>query len=165
MPTPAKPIRRTLMHPGPAIAGLAGITIAVSPYVYSLAVQLDALAPSQRTPQPWTLLAGCLALILGGLAMNARRKWDQIIVTLGVALILLSLAPKLAGNPSLALAVLLPAAALVLSKFDPTPSYRPAGDSPESRRAPPRLPQPRRNSPWRFTFEAATRWARLPVSL
>lgn len=106
------------MHPGPAIAGLAGITISVSPYVYSLGVQLDALSGPQLTPQPWTLLAGCLALILGGLAMNARRKWDQIIVTLGVALILASLAPKLAGNPSLALAVLLPAVALVFNAWE-----------------------------------------------
>ncbi len=106
------------MHPGPAIAGLAGITIAVSPYVYSLGVQLDALTGVSLTPQPWTLLAGCLALIFGGLAMNARRKWDQAVVTLGVALILVSLAPKLANNPSLALAVLLPAAALVFNAWE-----------------------------------------------
>lgn len=106
------------MHPGPAIAGLAGVTIAVSPYVYSLGVQLEALAGSPLTPQPWTLLAGCLALILGGLAMNARRKWDQAVVTLGVALVLLSLAPKLVDNPSLALAVLLLAAALVFNAWE-----------------------------------------------
>ena len=118
MPIPAKPIRRTLMHPGPAIAGLAGVTIAVSPYAYSLGVQLDALSGPQLIPQPWTLLIGCLALLLGGLAMNARRRWDQALVTTGVALILVSLAPKLVNNPSLALAVLLPAAALVFNAWE-----------------------------------------------
>ena len=106
------------MHPGPAIAGLAGIVITVSPYLYSLGVQLGALTVSHLAPQPWTLLAGCLALILGGLAMNARRKWDQAVVTLGVALILVSLATPLADSPSLALVVLLLAASLVFNAWE-----------------------------------------------
>lgn len=50
--------------------------------------------------------------------MNARRKWDQAVVTLGVALILVSLAPQLTDSPSLALVVLLLAASLVFNAWE-----------------------------------------------
>ena len=118
MRPPVHSFRRTLMHPGPAIAGLAGIIIAVSPYVYSFGDALGVLDRPAFLPQPWTLLAGCLALAVGGFALNTRRVWDQVIITAGVAAILASIAPALVQRPSLALAVLLLAIALVFAAWE-----------------------------------------------
>ncbi len=106
------------MHPGASIAALAGLGATVGSYVYALGDALGVLDAPTFPAQPWVLLAGCLALTLGSLALNATRIWDQAVITGGVALILTALAAELRPSPALTLTVLLLAAALIFSAWE-----------------------------------------------
>ncbi|MBI1353922.1 MAG: potassium transporter TrkH [Acidobacteria bacterium] len=117
MATHVNPSRRTLMHPGPAIAALAGTTAALGPYAYAFGDSIGALEQTGWFPQPWSLLAACAAVTLGGLTTRADRTWDQGLLTVGVVGVALSLAPALADSPSLTLAVLLLAVGIVFEAW------------------------------------------------
>ena len=117
MPDPLISARRTLMHPGPAIAGLAGATATLGPYAYAFGAAVGALDEPGWAPQPWTLLAGSMAISIGGLTTRADRDWDQAVLTAGIAGVLVSLAPALLDRPSLALVVLLLAAWITLDAW------------------------------------------------
>lgn len=107
------------MHPGAALAALAGVTITAAPYVYAFGVDLGVTSGAPSFPgQSWALLAGCLAMMLGGWALNANRVWDQALITAGVASILAALAPAITRSPALALTVILFAGALVFSALE-----------------------------------------------
>ncbi len=108
------------MHPGAALAALAGLTVTVSPYAYSLGQRLNVAAHAAwpLVPPSWLLALGCVLLAAGGLAMNAGRRWDQAIITAGVAVILAALGPALVERPSLALAVLLLGGSLIFEAWE-----------------------------------------------
>ena len=106
------------MHPGPAIASLAGVAVTVAPYLYDFGRTLGVAADPSFRFQPFALAAGCVALMVGGLTLDARRKWDQALLTAGVVAALAGLAPTLAESPATTLAVALLGISLVFAAWE-----------------------------------------------
>ena len=73
------------MHPGAAIASLAGTCVTITPYIYALGAAQGVLEAPHSPALQWILAAGCAALAAGGLALDARRVWDQAVMTAGLA--------------------------------------------------------------------------------
>ncbi|MEZ5367070.1 MAG: potassium transporter TrkG [Bryobacterales bacterium] len=113
--------RRTMMHPGPSIASLAGLLTIAGPLYFAIGDALGMpLAPSPEDwfgLQPWLLLASCTAITAGGLAMSPNRQWDQRLAAAGLLGAIVSLAPYLLHSPGIALAVALGSAHLAIEAW------------------------------------------------
>lgn len=107
------------MHPGGTFGVLAGAATTVSPYVFGLGLVLGVPSPAWTDSSGgWLLLAGCMALTTGGLALRSRGLWDQWTITAGVVAVLITLVPRITANPALTLAILLLSVFLIFKVWE-----------------------------------------------